>query len=247
VLKRRSCAAKPQGESQMKTLQACLLAGCAMLLPAHADETYDPKIDPANFSSKITHPLFTMPIAKVMTFEGKTEDGLEHETIKITGETRIIMGVETLVALDTVMVDGTIVEIAKDYLAQDKDGNVWYFGEDVDNFENGKLKDHHGAWLAGTKGAKPGIWMPAQPVPGLTYRQEFYKGEAEDMAEVLETKATVKVASGSYDMCTVVHEWTPLEPGSNERKYYCPAAGGQVLGENLLEKSRAELIKVTLQ
>ncbi len=228
----------------MRTLQACLVAGCAIVLPAHAAEPYNPQIDPAAFSSKITHPLFAMPKGKIMVFEGQTTEGLERETIEITGETKVIMGVETLVYFDTSTIDGTVEEITKDYLAQDKDGNVWYFGEEVDNFADGKLKDHHGTWLAGLKGAKPGIWMQSKPTSGLTYRQEFYKGEAEDMGRVISTNDTVKVKAGEFTGCTKTLDWTPLEPDKMELKYFCPGVASQVLTENLATGERFELASV---
>jgi hypothetical protein len=212
----------------MRTLQACLVAGCAIILPVHAAETYNPQIDPAAFSSKITHPLFAMPKGKIMVFEGQTAEGMERETVEITGETKVIMGVETLAYFDTSTIDGTVAEVTKDYLAQDTHGNVWYFGEEVDNFENGKLKDHHGTWLAGVKGAKPGIWMQAKPA----------------MGRVISTNDTVKVKAGAFTGCTKTLDWTPLEPDKMELKYFCPGVASQVLTENLATGERFELASV---
>jgi hypothetical protein len=229
----------------MKFLQACLLAGCATLLPAHAETVYDPKIDPTLFSSAITHPLFSMPAGKTMVFEGKTEEGIEREEITITGETKKIMGVNTLVYLDKSSIDGVVHEVTRDYLAQNKDGSVWYFGEEVDNYIGGKLNNHHGTWLAGKDNAKPGIWMQATPVSGVSYRQEYYKGEAEDMGRVIATNETVKVKAGEFTGCTKTFDWTPLEPDLLELKYFCPGVAAQVLAENLGTGERFELISST--
>ena len=127
--------------------------------PAIAQD-YNPQINPAEFSSTITNPLFNWPVGKRIVLEAKTAEGDERIEITISGETKQIMGVEALVYRDRAFVNGELVEDTRDYLAQDKDGNVWYFGENVDNFENGKLVDHDGTWIAGVDGAKPGIGFP---------------------------------------------------------------------------------------
>jgi hypothetical protein len=228
----------------MKLICAALLTGIACLSTANAADVYNPKINPSEFSSKITNPLFAVPVGKTMIYEGLTEDGIERVEIKITGETKLIMGVETLVYQDTVTIDGELVEFTKDYLAQDKQGNVWYFGENVDNYEDGKLKDHHGAWIAGKDGAKPGIWMPANPISGQNYRMEYYKGEAEDFARVISTNDTVTVKAGEFKGCLKTLDYTPLEPDVLELKYYCPGVAGQVLTENLATGERFELVSV---
>jgi hypothetical protein len=228
------------------TLTAALaLCVASLATPANAAENnYDPKIDPAQFTTEITHPLFSMPVGKEMVLKAKSEDGEERIEIRIRGETREIMGVKTLVYSDRVFLAGQLIEETSDYIAQDKDGNVWYFGEEVDNYEDGKLKDHHGAWIAGVDGAKPGIWMTAKQEVGREYRQEYYKGEAEDWAKVVATDATVKVPAGSFKDCTKIYEWTPLEPDSKAHKYYCAAAGGLVLEEELGDGKRVELVEL---
>ncbi|MBE9551909.1 MAG: hypothetical protein IMF05_00455 [Proteobacteria bacterium] len=214
--------------------------GCARL----AAEVYDPVINPEDFTTKIDNPFFSMPVGKKMIYEARTEDGLERIEIAITGETRRIMGVETLVYHDREYLDGELVEETKDFIAQDKDGNVWYFGEEVDNYENGELKDHGGAWLAAYEGAKPGIWIKAKHMVGDSYRQEYWRGEAEDMAKIVATGVTVTTSIGTYQNCTKTYDWTPLDPEAMEHKYYCPEAGSVVLVENLTSGERVELIKV---
>ena len=212
---------------------------------------YNPKINPSDFTTEITNKYFTLPVGKMMVYEAETEDGLEKIQVEILDETKTIMGVETLVYWDRVWLDGELIEDTRDYLAQDKEGNVWYFGEDVDNYEDGKLKDHAGAWIAGIDGAKPGIWMKANPQVGDSYRQEYYKGEAEDMAEVLATNETVTVPYGTFKNCVKTLEWTPLEPDLKAHKYYSPEVGGTVLevelvgGERKVEE-RVELIDVKM-
>lgn len=180
-----------------------------------------------------------------MVFESKTEDGVERVEIYIPGETRVLMGVKTLLFHDVVTRNGKLIEDTRDYIAQHKDGTVWYFGEDVDNFENGLLKDHRGSWLAGVDNAQPGIWMKARQVVGESYRQEYYEGEAEDWAEVIATDATVKVPAGTFKNCTKTLEWTPLEPGNKAYKYNCRETGGITLEEEIKDGTRVEPVTVT--
>ncbi len=226
----------------------CLIfvgALAAFTIPAFAEDKYSPIINPADFTVNITNPLFSMPVGKTMVYESTGEEAKERIEINVPGETMILMGVQTLLIRDTVSMNGVVKKDTKDYIAQHKDGTVWYFGEQVDNFENGKLKDHHGSWLAGVDNAQPGIWMNATQVVGQDYRQEFYRGQAEDWAKVIATGETVKVAAGTFQNCTKTLEWTPLEPESKAYKYNCPTAGGIVLEEELKNGSRAELVSYT--
>ncbi|HUC20387.1 MAG TPA: hypothetical protein VMR98_02750 [Candidatus Polarisedimenticolaceae bacterium] len=206
---------------------------------------YNPQIIPADFSTKITNKYFSLPVGKKMVFEGKIKTGAtEKIEIEILGGTKTIGGVETVIYHDKVYDDGQLVEDTRDYLAQHKNGDVWYFGEDVDNYENGKLKDHHGTFLHGKDGAKAGIWMKASQKVGDSYRQEYYKGQAEDMRDVVATGLTVTTKLGTYTDCVKVYDWTPLENTSREHKYYCPQVGSLVLNEDLVTGKRSELTSV---
>lgn len=206
---------------------------------------YAPRINPADFSAQITNPYFSLPVGKTFVYEGKTADGIERVEISIPGDTREIMGVETLVYRDIVTLDGQVVEDTRDYLAEDREGNVWYFGEDVDNYKNGVLADHGGSWIAGSDGAQPGIWMKARPKVGETYRQEYYAGEAEDMADVVSVSETVVTKSATYQNCLQTYDYTPLDPDAREYKYYCPEVGGLVLEVNLIDNERVELVEIS--
>ncbi|MGH6816742.1 MAG: hypothetical protein ACREC6_13675, partial [Hyphomicrobiaceae bacterium] len=138
--------------------------------------------------------------------------------------------------------NGKIVEETRDYLAQDKEGNVWYFGETVDNYVNGKIANHDGSWLAGVDGAKPGIWFKANPKIGDSYRQEYYKGKAEDMVIVVGVGQKATTRYRTFNGCIKTYDWTPLEPDAQEHKYYCREAGGVVLIVNLKTGERTELV-----
>ncbi len=228
----------------MKHAALAFTVACGLVTTGAMAADYKPIIIPAEFSTTINNPLFNLPVGKLMVYEAKTDEGLERVEIRIRQETRKIMGVETVVYNDRVFVDNQLVEETNDYLAQHKDGSVWYFGEVVDNYKDGKFLDHKGGWIAGENGALPGVWIKGKQVVGDSYRMEYYKGQAEDMAEVKETGLTVKVAAGTFENCVKVYEWTPLDADSKEDKYYCPGAGGQALSVHLVENNRVELVKV---
>jgi hypothetical protein len=225
-------------------ISAAFVTAVLNTLSAAADEPYQPVINPEDFTTNITNPLFNMPVGKKMTYESKTDEGVERIEIVIPGKTKVLMGVTTLLHRDIVILNGEVIEDTRDYIAQHKDGSVWYFGEEVDNYEGGKLKDHHGSWFAGVENAMPGIWMKAKQVAGDSYRQEYYKGEAEDWAKVVSTNETVTVPAGTFNNCTKTLEWTPLEPDNKAYKYNCPEAGGIALEEELKDGSRVELVKI---
>ena len=206
---------------------------------------YAPAIDPAEFSTDIDHPLFPLAPGTRWVYEGETDEGFERIVVEVTGETREVMGVETVVVRDTASIDGEVVEDTYDWFAQDAAGNVWYFGEDTHEIEDGAPINSDGSWEAGVDGAQPGIVMPAAPQVGDEYRQEFYEGEAEDEAEVLEVDEHVEVPFGSFDGVLVTRDITPLEPDVEEHKYYAPGVG-LVLEVGISGGSgRIELVEMT--
>lgn len=197
-----------------------------------------------DFSTNITNPYFSLPVGRVFTYEGKTKEGVERVEISIPGETEVINGVTTLVYRDKVWLNGEMIEDTRDFLAQDKEGNVWYFGEEVDNYEDGVLIDHNGSWRAGMDGAVAGIWMKAVPVVGTTYKQEYLKGEAEDMADIISVTEKLTISGKSYSNCLKTYDYTPLDPESKEYKFYCKEVGNLVLEENILTGEKVELLSV---
>jgi hypothetical protein len=217
-------------------------AGVAALA---AEAKYRPEIDPADFVDEIDNPLFTLEPGTVFKLRGETEDGIENETIAVTDRTRSVMGVSTTVLKDVVRVNGEIVESTFDWYGQDKEGNVWYFGENTAEYENGKIINRHGSWEAGVDGALPGIIMNADPQVTDSYRQEYYKGEAEDMYWVVATDASIKVPYGRFDNAVQVLEWNPLEPKVVVEKFYAPGVG--LVGEHALSggKENVDLLDVT--
>jgi hypothetical protein len=164
-----------------------------------------------------------MPLKPGTTFKFS---GAERVVVTVTAETKTILGVPTTVVRDKVFAHGALIEDTRDWYAQDRAGNVWYFGEQTAEYSDGKVVSRAGSWEAGVDGAQPGILMLADPKVGDLYRQEYLAGEAEDMAEITATDGgSIKVPFGTFDKILVTEEWTPLEPGVRERKTYVRGIG----------------------
>ena len=200
-------------------------AGPAPVIDPGDGGDYSPDIDPADFVATIDNPYLPLTPGARWVYEGETEDGLERVEVVVTDERRDVMGVSTVVVRDTATLDGEVIEDTFDWFAQDRDGNVWYFGEDTTEYEDGEAASTSGSWEAGVDGALPGIVMLADPIVGAAYRQEFYAGEAEDMGEVLRVDDTASVPFGDFDDVLVTEDWTPLEPDVVEEKSYAPGVG----------------------
>jgi hypothetical protein len=206
---------------------------------------YDPVIDPANFRSPQEtaaqpNPFFPLVPGMQWVYVG----GGERDTVTVTVKTREILGVTATEVHDVVTDETgqTTLEDTLDWFAQDLQGNVWYFGELSQQFENGRLTSLEGSWTGGVEGAKPGIVMEAAPKVGDVYRQEFSLGNAEDAAEVISTtgSATVPAASCSGD-CLVTRDFSPLEPDIEENKYY-KSGVGMILEVDSASGERTELV-----
>jgi hypothetical protein len=207
---------------------------------------YDPQIDPANFVATIDNPYLPLAPGSVWEYEGTSEDGTERVVVEVTDETREVMGVTATVVRDRVYVGDELVEDTDDWFAQDADGNVWYFGEEVENFEDGQLEDTDGSWEAGVDGALPGIVMPADPQVGDAFRQEFYEGEAEDMFEILAVDGERSVPAGDFSDALVTEDWNPLEPDVVEQKTYAPGVGLIYEEKTVGGEEFVELIEYTI-
>lgn len=235
------------------TLNLCFFlvfaAGCGEDSPVIdiGDEPYEPVIDPANFVAQIDNQYLPFTPGTIMIYEGESEDGSERIEVEVTQETKEVLGVTCTVIRDRVWVDGELEEDTFDWFAQDKDGNVWYFGEESKEYEDGVIVSTGGSWEAGVDGAKPGILMKANPKVGDAYRQEYYEGEAEDLAEVISLNESVSVEYGDFDNCLKTKEWNPLEPDVVENKYYAPGIG--VILEVAVKggSERVELLEVRTQ
>jgi hypothetical protein len=206
-------------------------------------EAYDPVINPSNFVKVIDNPFFPLEPGTTYIYETQTPDGVERDEFAVTHHTRVIDGVTCVEVHDTVRLDGKLTENTLDWFAQDVDGNVWYFGENTQELENGLITTIDGTFMAGVDRAKPGIIMEASNHVGDFYRQEFDLQNAEDYAEVVGLNATVTVPTGTYNKCLKTKETTPLEPDVQEDKYYCRGVGN-VLEVDRSDGQRTELIQI---
>jgi hypothetical protein len=196
------------------------------LAPIHG--TYSPSIDPANFVRTIDNRYFPLLPGTAFHYKGVHENGKTPQTddMLVTHQTKEILGVQCTVVRDTVSSHGKPIEKTFDWYAQDKDGNVWYMGEDTREVVHGKFVKMSDSWEGGVNGAEPGIIMPGNPQPGNAYRQEYYPGHALDQARVLGSGGPVKVPYGSYPRTLLTVETSPkIDPGVAERKYYVAGVG----------------------
>jgi hypothetical protein len=192
--------------------------------PAASDCT--PVFNPANFVAVVNNPYFPLPVGRTWVYEGVKEGQAQVDTVTVTPDTKVILGVTATVVSDVATThDGTLLEKTFDWYAQDRDGNVWYLGEDTKAFgRNGKV-DTSGSWQAGVNGAIPGIIMEANPQIPDAYRQEYQPGVAEDTAWVVQVGGSVTVPYGKVRNILVTLEATAIEPGSYDRKVYAPGIG----------------------
>src|SRR5258705_6687719 len=165
--------------------------GCEAMGLKKAD--YNPKINPADFQTKVDNPYYPLVPGTVLKYSEKSDGETLENIITVTSDTKMIVGVKCVVVHDVVMANGKVKEDTYDWLAQHKDGTVWYFGEDTTEFKPGHVKTTVGSWEAGVNGAQPGVIMPAKPKPGEPYRQEYGLGVAEDMGQIVAIGESVTV------------------------------------------------------
>jgi hypothetical protein len=195
----------------------------SQLAPIHG--SYAPSIDPANFGAKIDNRYLPFKPGTTFHYEGVRGTTPQTDDAVVTHRTKRILGVSCTVVRDTVSEHGRAVERTYDWYAQDKQGNVWYMGEDAFELQHGRFVKASDSWQSGVKGAKPGIIMPAHPRPGDAYRQEYYPpGKALDEARVLRLSGTLTVPYRAFSKLLVTSEYSPLEP-QTEQKYYAPGVG----------------------
>ena len=209
-------------------------------------DAYNPIINPSDFVAKIDNPYFSLTPGTTYVYEGVTEKGNEHNEVYVTHDTKVILGVTCIVVKDTVKVDGVLEEETIDWYAQDKNGNVWYFGENSLSYEGGLIVSLGGSWMAGGDGAKPGIIIKAHPQVDDLYRQEFALGVAEDMAEVLNLNGSTTVPAGTFQNCVETKDFSPLEPDIVEHKFYALGIGN-VQTVDVNTGKHLDLIKITTE
>jgi hypothetical protein len=187
--------------------------------------TYSPAIKPANFVATIDNRYFPLKPGTAFHYQGTKDSASQTDDMVVTHQTKKILGVACTVVRDTVFEHGKPIERTFDWYAQDKQGNVWYMGEDSLELKNGRFVRADDSWESGVKGAQPGIIVEGNPKPGDVYRQEYYPpGGALDQAHVLGLDASVTVPYGAFKPSLSTEEWSPVEP-QMEQKFYAPGVG----------------------
>ena len=181
---------------------------------------------PSRFVRGVTNPWFPLRPGTTLVYRGVKDGKPSRDVVHVTGKTRKIAGVVCTAVSDRLYLSGRLQERTTDWYSQDKAGNVWYFGEATAELNrSGKVTSREGSWLAGVDGAQPGIFMTARPKIGQSHRQEYYKGHAEDHFRVLSLSAHVRTPGASSSHAVLTKEWTPLEPGVIDHKYYVRGVG----------------------
>jgi hypothetical protein len=224
VLLIAGCQSQPTEPSQNSPAPS-LAAGAVTSAAATTADFITLNFDPNDFVRVVDNRFFPLQPGTRFTYKGIEDGETETNVTIVTHERKNILGISAVVVFDRVFVHGELKEKTFDWYAQDRQGNVWYLGEDTKEFENGKVVSTEGSWEAGKNGAKAGIIMLAHPQIGDKYRQEFLLGEAEDVARVVDKGLDIKVPYGSFHNCLKTVEFTRLEPGVKEAKDFCPGVG----------------------
>ena len=203
------------------------------------------KLDPADFTTDIDNPYWPMKPGSRWVFRETDDEGATLRVeVTVTNRTkRIANGVRARVVHDAVTEGGKPVEITDDFYAQDRAGNIWYLGEATTEYENGKPKSTAGSFEAGVDGAQAGVIMPARPRPGLSYREEYRKGEAEDRARIVSLREKAEVPAGYYPRVLMTRNINPLSSKSLEFKFYARGVGPVLAVSVSGGSDREELIR----
>lgn len=208
---------------------------------------------PGDFTTTIDNQYWPLPVGATFAYMAETEDGCEYNKLTITGDTAVVDGYTTLVVRDQEweseecdVATATLAEDTLDYYAMEiATQNVWYFGEDtwaID--EDSEQCTDDGAWLAGEDDAEAGIVMLGSPSSGDRYQQEYWEDEAEDWGAVLRLNAKVSIDLVDFAACLMTREWTPLDPGEIEHKFYCPEEGNPGPGLMFIEELKGKTVYV---
>jgi hypothetical protein len=222
-------------------IAAAVLLGTAALPAAAAGRTTP---GPAHFSTTIDNPFLPFLPGTRMVYRSTDAGETGREVVRVTTRTRLVDGVRVRVVRDRAYAGGQLVEDTRDFYAQDRRGNVWYFGENTKTLENGTVTSTKGSWLAGRNGADAGIVMEAHPKVGDTYSQEDAPGVAEDRAKVLSLDAAATVPYGSFTGLLKTKDFSPLEPAVVEHKFFLRGVGSVLEKEVRGGNERLALVKV---
>jgi hypothetical protein len=180
----------------------------------------------SGFSAHVDNPWLPLKPGTTYVYRGVKDGQPSRDVVTVTRETKTINGAPCVVVKDMLYLSGRLEERTTDWYTQDSQGNVWYFGEQTAELDKqGHVTSTEGTWQAGRNGAKAGIFMPAHPKVGQSGRQEYLKGHAEDHFQVVSLHATAKAPYVTAKNALLIKEWTPLEPGVLDHKYYVRGIG----------------------
>ena len=206
----------------MRLLAFVLLGLAASVLAA--DKSYRPEIVPQDFQATVDNPYYPFVPGTTWTYLEKSGGAKSTNTVTVTRDTRVIMGVTCVVVHETLTRNNRLAEEDYRWLAQHKDGAVWCFGTASKETSPGGMVSTEGSWEAGVNDAQPGIVMPGLPAPGKPYRQEFLYNVAENMGQIVATNETATVPAGTFPGCVKTKEWSMMEAGT-ELKWYARNIG----------------------
>jgi hypothetical protein len=201
-------------------------AATACRLPTYGPgSSYHPTIRPNDFSPRVTNPWYPLVPGTTFVYSGVKDNVKAVDIYAVSRHTKKIDGVVTRMVNDRLLLNGRLAERTTDYYAQDKCGNVWYFGEDTAELSHGKVLNTDGSFHAGVDGAQPGVYMQANPQLCRWFRQEWLKGEAEDQYRAVSKTAKATAPDGRFAHVLRTEETSALEPGVLDNKYYVKGIG----------------------
>jgi hypothetical protein len=219
-----------------------LAVAVAILAPVAGAQ--DATIGPSDSTPRVDHALVPISSVAVKVFAGRERDPETRETARTRVVTRVLRGTRTIARVRSAIVgvreyeDGELVESTQDYYAQRDDGSVFYMGERVDDYEDGRITGHGGQWYAGRRGAQPGLFMPVNPQVGQVFEQERAPGVAEDRSTVVDLDRRITTPAGRFSGCVKTRDEAPLD-NLTEFKFYCPGVG---LVREITQAGRSDLV-----
>lgn len=183
-------------------------------------------VEQCSFLPSGKNSFFILESGYQLTLKGIEDEDSVTLVITVLNETKVVDGVETRVVEERESVGNNLIEVSRNFFAFCRDySSVFYFGEDVDMYKNGKIVSHDGSWKAGQNGFKPGLMMPGLPLAGASYYQEVAPEVAMDRSQIVTADTTIQSPTRTYEHCLVTEETSALEPNSKEYKYYAPGVG----------------------
>ena len=227
----------------LKMILAGLMLSVSISVSAQIPDSNNPKPftellqqDKCTFVTTGRNAYFILEPGYQMVYHGWDEKDTTDLVILVSKDTRKIGNVETRVVIEDESVNGKRIEISRNFFALCKEtGSIYYFGEEVDMYKDGKIVNHEGQWTAGGEN-KSGLDMPALPLIGARFFQEIAPKVAMDRKEIMSIGESYSVPAGNFKNCLRIQETSPLEPGDIEYKVYAPEVG-------LLQDETAKLVK----